>query len=764
MRDRSQAGQSRRRMWGLAGSLFLAVVAISAVPVVRSLQLRLMDSYFRVARPPRTPSVVTVVLIDDQSLAEYGRWPWSRVLLAQLTKNLSRAGAKVIGLDILLSEPQSADTDTQLRDAIAEARDVVLVDKIGTYANGPRWTEPLPQFARAASGIGHALAVLDLDGVCRRYPAVELSPDGPRWAFALEVARQVDAARTASFLTQEGVPFADNPAAVATAVRPVLVPVAYRRDPFPTISAGAALKGQELEAVRGRPVLVGFGPTEIEDRLNTPLSERLPTPGIEVHAQMLDAVLTGRTLHDLPLWSSWLLLAVFSVFTVFAFTHVRGWPAVALAVLMIAGVYGAGLAAFIAGHGVLAVGPMMLTVLVGPLLVYCTDFVLVERGLARQLDDLRGWLTWRRFPDTKANRDLAWRLDVLRELQQELGSRYELYQTLLEATNALIGIFDGKGRLLLKNECFGAAFEAGHAGDITLESVCRQMVPADSGPILPGTGPTEREAYVGEELYALRIMPFPATSLAPDGGSIVSLTSLRARVERDRARAEALGFITHELRTPLMSIQGFAEFMCKYPQSSECGRAPETIYREAKRLLALINGYLDVLRLDAGARSVRQEPVRLDEVVREVFEVLEPLAISADMRLVFDNGQGATLLGDPHLLSGATLNLLSNALKYGRQGTVVRVGCTTEDDQVVLRVCNEGDPIAPADLDRIFEAYYRSTHAQSTKPGWGLGLAFVKRIAEKHGGTVDVCSEAGYTCFELRLPARPMAVPLRKSA
>jgi signal transduction histidine kinase len=87
-----------------------------------------------------------------------------------------------------------------------------------------------------------------------------------------------------------------------------------------------------------------------------------------------------------------------------------------------------------------------------------------------------------------------------------------------------------------------------------------------------------------------------------------------------------------------------------------------------------------------------------------------------------------------------------------------------EDGQVALRVLNEGETIAPKDLGRVFDAYYRAPSIESTKPGWGLGLAFVKRIAEKHGGTVAVRSQAGTTCFELRLPARPVAVALRISA
>lgn len=234
---------------------------------------------------------------------------------------------------------------------------------------------------------------------------------------------------------------------------------------------------------------------------------------------------------------------------------------------------------------------------------------------------------------------------------------------------------------------------------------------------------------------------------------MVELASLRTRVERDRARAEALGFITHELRTPLVSIQGFADLMMQYPGSPSCAQGPETIFRESKRLLALINSYLDVLRLDAGARPIRSEQVKLDESVRQVFDVLQPLATAANTRLVFEPGEDSAITGDATLITGAVLNLVSNAIKYGKPGTDVTVCCRRQGDEMVLSVHNQGEPVPAQELPRLFDTYYRGTGATAAAPGWGLGLAFVKRIAEKHGGSVRVESKAGGTAFEIRLPA-----------
>jgi len=741
-----------RRNAGLSLVLFFVVLAFSAIPGIRDSQVRLSDSYFRLAPAPRQRSPVVVVLIDDQSLQKYGRWPWSRTLLARLTSNLSQAGAQVIGLDMLLSEPQSQAADAALATALKASGRAVIADKIGSYPEGPHWVEPLPAFAQAAA-IGHGQAALDADGVCRRFPPRELALDGSRWAFAVEVARRVAPQRAAAFLASYGVPNTDEGSVLVA--RPILVPIAFRDDGFETISAASILQGVGVAAVSGRPVLVGFGTAELGDRISTPLTGVSPSPGVMVHAQILDSILSGRMLRSLPLWLTLLNLLLTCGLVVCLFRRRRGWASVVWLLPLAAAVYGVGLLVFVWALRILPAGQLLLAVLLGPVAVYSVDFMLVERSLAQQLGDLRGWLAARAksAPSRDAD-DLSWKLDLLRRLQAELGSLYELHKTLLETTQDLVAIFDEQGGLLLHNRAFAGGLGEAVQPELKLEEVRARLVPKDDAPLLPKGSGLEGEAYLGGELYLVRIVPLPATTLSPAGGTVVELSSLRTRVERDRARAEALGFITHELRTPLVSIQGFADLMMQYPGSSSCAQAPETIFRESKRLLALINSYLDVLRLDAGARPIRSETVKLEEAVRQVFEILQPQAAAAGARLTFQSGESYEVMGDANLIGGAVLNLVSNAVKYGKPGTEVMVQCRRQGDEMVLTVHNQGEPVPPEELPRLFDTYYRASAAPAGTPGWGLGLAFVKRIAEKHGGSVRVESHGSGTAFEIRLPAR----------
>jgi signal transduction histidine kinase len=535
----------------------------------------------------------------------------------------------------------------------------------------------------------------------------------------------------------------------------VLIRIPYRRGGFDTLPAHAAIDGFDPATVRGRPVLVGFGSTEIGDRLSTPLNPEFPTPGVEVHAQILDAILSDRTVRAISTWADVTILLTTCFLAVMIFRRWRGWRALGALALISACVYGLALGMFLKASALLPAGAMLLTVVLAPLMVYTADFVLVERSVSQQLLGLRSWLALQgKDGASRDQSDLSWRLQLLEQLQTELGSLYELHNTLLASTQDLIGIFDQHGDLLLSNIAFTGAHSTTSEQRLTLDLVRAQWKPSDEAPLTRRGAVEEGEITLGDELYSARVAPLPPTRLSPSGGTIVTLTSLRTRVERDRARAEALGFITHELRTPLASIQGFADLMIHYPKSPACANAPETIFRESKRLLALISSYLDVLRLDAGAKSVSSSLIDLEEIVHQVFGILQPLAQAAGMRLVNLGREPVSVMGDGPLVSGALLNLVSNAIKYGKPQTDIEVRCFRDNDEVIISVHNLGQPIAEREISRLFDPYYRASNAERSKTGWGLGLAFVKRIAEKHGGSVKAESLPSGMRFEIHLPAQ----------
>jgi len=146
--------------------------------------------------------------------------------------------------------------------------------------------------------------------------------------------------------------------------------------------------------------------------------------------------------------------------------------------------------------------------------------------------------------------------------------------------------------------------------------------------------------------------------------------------------------------------------------------------------------------------------LEISNTVNEVKRVLQPLAHASGITIRTEIASGIPpLQGDPSLIDGALTNLLSNAIKYSPRGSEVKLLIASSADMVLVEVWNPGPAIPPQDLEHLFEPYYRRPEQQDKIRGWGLGLAFVKRIVEQHGGRVEARSDPAVgTCFRIFLP------------
>jgi signal transduction histidine kinase len=221
--------------------------------------------------------------------------------------------------------------------------------------------------------------------------------------------------------------------------------------------------------------------------------------------------------------------------------------------------------------------------------------------------------------------------------------------------------------------------------------------------------------------------------------------------EVDRYKGELIATISHELRTPLTSIVGHAELL---EDAGAHAASIGAITRNAARLQRLVESLLDYARIQ-DKRGHARSPVDLLEACRATVEMLAIQAESAGVSLrVDDNAQKVIVEGDPEELARAVDNICGNAVKYTRRGGSVEVGVRADGEYGEVTVTDTGLGIAPADQARLFSAFHRSTNPDAlTIPGTGLGLAISKRIAELHGGTIEVDSVLGTgSTFRLRIP------------
>jgi signal transduction histidine kinase len=179
------------------------------------------------------------------------------------------------------------------------------------------------------------------------------------------------------------------------------------------------------------------------------------------------------------------------------------------------------------------------------------------------------------------------------------------------------------------------------------------------------------------------------------------------------------------------------------------------INEEAKRLARMIDEYLNVTRLEAGARPLRKIPLRVEAIVERVVLLLNPLGATRGVPISFELEDGLPVIkADADLLAQAVTNVLGNAIKYSPPGKDVGITVRTDGKDILIEVVDNGHGIAPEDVNRIFEKFYRVPRAESAdQQGTGLGLTLVREIMESHGGQVTAQSELGRgSTFTLRLP------------
>jgi signal transduction histidine kinase/CHASE2 domain-containing sensor protein len=746
-------------------SLLLLVLAFSMTSPVTTLSMKLSDLYFHL-RPAQAPSSkVGLVLIDDAALGRIGRWPWPRHQLAQLVRAVSAQHPKAIGLDVLLPEPEDPSDDADLGAAIAGASNVVLATRISGFTQGKLWSDPLPLFAKAAKGIGHVQAIVDDDGLCRSIPIEEPSVDGPRPAFALKLAELVDS-KLARLETRRASASGVEP----SNFRPLTID--YRRQiapgeppSFVTVSAADLLSGKRILQLKDKAVLIGFGAVDMSDRMFTPVTGQLPMPGVEVNANAVEMLLDGTVPQRLGLAWQFLLLVATGALALWLVVRYPGAFGLLLLASLLAAGYFASYLVFLDWHRIVFYGPLLLSGIFAAPIAQLENLLLVNREITARLQQLRQTIR----PDLLKNEHsvkadasrkpsrLHWKLAALSELQAELSSLYAFQHTLLESMREGLAVYGEDGELRFGNPTWKKFCEKQSASPDKLSALAQlnSAWPELAAVAQTGGSWVETELPLGDELWHLYAVPLPWTSFAQDGAVMLIAEDITASRQRDQARSEALSFVTHELRTPLIAIQGFSELLMRYPNSPASGDAPATIFRETNRLVAMINTYLEVLRLDAGARALRMTSISVRSMADHVEKVVRPLATAAHITVTvqIDCPDGHEhVVCDETLISGALLNLVSNAIKYGRQDSEVAIRVSSRGSEVEFSVHNTGPAIPASDLKQIFERFYRPSRSESI-PGWGLGLSFVRRICQQHGGRVEVSSdETSGTSFTFVLP------------
>src|SRR5437899_1706229 len=233
-----------------------------------------------------------------------------------------------------------------------------------------------------------------------------------------------------------------------------------------------------------------------------------------------------------------------------------------------------------------------------------------------------------------------------------------------------------------------------------------------------------------------------------------AFNEMATEIQRARGSERAfLADISHELRTPLTSIQGFAQAIVDGEARGEAvTHAGEVIHREARRLVRMVEGLLQVAKLEAGAQPMAREEVAPGRLLSSAVAALDVQARDAGVRFDLTDAEALpSVRGDPDKLAQLFLNLLDNAVKHSPRGATVRVRGERDDGAVIVRVRDAGSGLPEGAQVRLFQRFYRGENA--VRNGAGLGLAIAQAIAQAHGGAISAHNVAdGGAEFAVRLP------------
>lgn len=252
-----------------------------------------------------------------------------------------------------------------------------------------------------------------------------------------------------------------------------------------------------------------------------------------------------------------------------------------------------------------------------------------------------------------------------------------------------------------------------------------------------------------------RMLGSPIKTDAGITGAIILMLDETEKEHREALRREFTANISHELKTPLTSISGFAELIASGMATGDDARHfAEKIHSEASRLITLVGDIIRLSRLDSGEIPYDTEPIDLGEVVRSTTSRLERIAQDASVTLSVET-EPLTVRGNRGILEEIVYNLTDNAIKYNRPGGSVTVSLHAEHGKPTLRVRDTGIGIPASVQDRIFERFFRADKGRSKAiDGTGLGLSIVKHGAGFHGAEISVDSTEGVgTVITVSFPA-----------
>jgi CHASE2 domain-containing sensor protein/signal transduction histidine kinase len=758
------------------------------------LDLTLYDQFLSSNGRPARDDII-IVSIDDYSLSELGRWPWSRKLHAEIINRISKAKPRAIGLDIILSEPQrpspdgKREGDQALAQALQQNNNTVLPIVIANAGAGLTANLPIPELAGAARALGHIDLEHDSDGVVRSVFLNE-GQTGVWWPHLSLALFQIDHPSMAQSKlppTNSDVRIkldSSNPLGNWQRQNHLHIPFAGPSGHFRSIPYVAVLRGEVPDQFfTDKYVLIGATAVGMTDSYPTPVSGQSGAmAGIEINANILASLLDGKSIVIAQPWQT----ALFSIVPVLLamlgyFVLSPRWSLLLSCGLLLL----TGAASYIGlRHGIwIAPSAALITLIVSyPLWSWRRleaainylgqEFVRLDQEphllpeVARPDERIQDVLEQR----IKAMKDAALRVRDLRQfISDSLNSLPDA--TLVATTDghvllsnmhandyfASLGFTDVNGALL---PYLFSSLIAPQPLDQAFDSKFDWWNLLDEKYIDALSNGVSVQDSRGRDLLVKSAPSRSSTNVLT--GWIVSIIDISPIRAAERSRDETLRFLSHDMRAPQASILALLELQNEPSSALPQEEFFSRIEKATRKTLGLADNFVQLAR--AESQEYRMEEVDFKDLLFDATDEMWSLAQSKKIEIVTEiSDDDYPIKVDRSLMTRALVNLISNAINYSPEHT--RVTCSArhqlsfDEPRILCTVSDQGYGIAPVDQAKLFRRFQRlDMPEQQRQEGVGLGLVFVKTVVERHNGQISFTSKVGAgTAFTISLPCIEVA-------
>lgn len=778
----------------------VAVLLLSWTTYFAELNSIAYDFTLRLSGPIAPSAPVLIVAIDEDSLDQVGAWPWARDRLAGLIARIQSGQPRAIGVDVLLDDRRSNNADNVLAAAISATPSIVLATRIDDVNGIERWRDPDDKFRQAHVRLGHVHADPDFDGISRRVFSVKIADGRAVPAFAIEALR-------AARLPVKG--DSDQKTGGVEIIRPRTVNIRFAGDSgtFRHVPAWEVLADQaDPDQFRDQIVLIGSTAEGLQDQWFTPFSESgRKMSGVEIHANAINTLYTGNAILETPDGIVWLGLFAVAMLLWWIDRRFEGRRFYAAAVLSLPAIVVLSWLLMKYFNTWFPFPPFLTAIVFVVPGLEVAKMVLVNRDLDHKIErlavaslgerrgfdnreselearnrilselpegpDREAWLSAIEAHDREsALRDFKrerlfrihrhnsrWKLDAVDYFNEELMQFLSFNKAVLASIEDIIVVSDPAGRVVYQNPAArrleGYREDPAFAPDYFGSLLDGRKFMAQCAAVLANQEPLTVEFIPGRNgrrFYNVTLSPISRA------GIVVSMHDVTAQQELNQAKNDMVSLVSHELRTPLTAIRGYSDMLLKYGLVQEKGKEfLGTIVEESQRLNQLIQSFLDIAYIESGRQKITKSDFEVGTVLKDMLSILEPAAEARQIAIEITANTGPMRIrADRLLLYQALTNLVTNAIKYSPAATTVQIAVTDGNGKIRFQVVDQGCGIPAEEASRIFEKFYRRANKETRdQSGFGLGLAFVKEVATRHGGDVIVESEVGKgSVFTLWIP------------